>query len=121
MVGKYLRLSLEKKVKILQGILHSKFDTYKLRTPPLIVARIALKDRVDLISMMVSFDMIAKFIKIIFVCTFGSSINIARSKHECERGCAVLVEHNTLAEKTKSQIDTYSQIDKRTPGWNLNS
>ena len=46
----------EKKLKYLQYILHSKFDIYKLKTPLIIVAGIALKDRVDLISIMVPLE-----------------------------------------------------------------
>ena len=47
---------------------HSKFDIFKLKTPLIIVVGIALKDRVDLISIMVPLEVIAKNINIIFVC-----------------------------------------------------
>ena len=40
-------------MKYLQYILHSKFDKYKLKTPLIKVAGTALKDRFDLISIMV--------------------------------------------------------------------
>ena len=43
----------EKIIKYLQYILHSKFDIYKLKTPLIIVAGIALKERADLMSIMV--------------------------------------------------------------------
>ena len=42
-----------------------KIDIYKLKKPLIIVAGIALKDRVDLISIMVPLEMIAKIINII--------------------------------------------------------
>ena len=38
----------------------SKFDIYKLKTPLIIVAGISLKDRVDLISIMVPLEVIEK-------------------------------------------------------------
>ena len=41
---------MKKLMKYLQYISNSKFDIYKLKTPLIIVAGIALKDRVDLIS-----------------------------------------------------------------------
>ena len=49
-----------KSIKYLQYILNTKFDIYQLKTPLIIVAGIALKDRVDLISIMVPLEVIAK-------------------------------------------------------------
>ena len=46
-------------MKYLQYILHSKLVTYKLKTRLIIVAGIALKDRVDLISIIVPEEVIA--------------------------------------------------------------
>ena len=63
------------------------------------MAGIALSDRVDLISIMVPLEVIAKekniymYIDIILECAFGYSIIMVRPRHDCERGCAVLVEH----------------------------
>ena len=62
------------------------------------MAGILLKDQVDLISIMVPLEVIAKekkyiYIHIILECAFGYSIIMARPRHECERGCAALVEH----------------------------
>ena len=47
-------------MKYLQYILHSKFDTYELKAPLIIVAGIALRDRVDLIPIIVPLEVIAK-------------------------------------------------------------
>ena len=44
-------------MEYLQYILNSKFDIYKLKTPLITVARIALKDQDDLISIMVPLDL----------------------------------------------------------------
>ena len=60
MVKRKKRKNKWKKITIFTIHLHSKFDIYKLKTPLIIVARIALKDRVDLISIMVSLEVIAK-------------------------------------------------------------
>ena len=63
------------------------------------MAGIALKDRVDLISIMVPLEVIAKekkiyiYMNIILECAFGYSIIMARPRHECERGCVVSVVH----------------------------
>ena len=57
--------------KYLQYNLHSKFVKYKLKTPLVKVAGIALKDRVDLISIMVPLKVVANIVKIMTLCAFG--------------------------------------------------
>ena len=61
------------------------------------MAGIALKDRVDLISIMVPLEVNAKgkniYINIILESAFGYSIIMVRPRHECEKGCAVSVVH----------------------------
>ena len=53
----------------------------------------ALKDRVDLISIMVLLEVVANIVKIIFYCFWIKHNLVIRPNHECERGCEVLVEH----------------------------
>ena len=57
------------------------------------MAGIALKDRVDLISIMVPLEVVANMINIVVLL---DKHNLVRPNHECERGCAVLVEHTHI-------------------------
>ena len=58
-------------MKCLQYNLRSESDKCKLKTPLIKVARIALRDRVDLISIMVPVEVVANIISIIILCAFG--------------------------------------------------
>ena len=60
------------------------------------MAGIALKDQVDLISTMVPLAVVANIINMIIDVGFSIKHNLVRPNHECERGCAVLVEHLSL-------------------------
>ena len=60
------------------------------------MAGIALRDPVDLFSKMAPLEVAAKIIIIIINNEFyviWIQHNLIRPNHECERGCAVLVEH----------------------------
>ena len=59
-------------MKYVQCNLHSKFGEYKLRTLIINVAGIALRDQIDLVSIMVPLEVVADIININFMCFFLS-------------------------------------------------
>ena len=56
------------------------------------MAGIALEDRVELISIVVPLEVVVENYKHSIFSCFWIKRNLVRPNHECERGCAVLVE-----------------------------
>ena len=68
-------------MKYLQNNLHSKLDKYKIKTPLIKLAVIALKDRVDLISIIVPLAVIVKNYKHDIYKCFWIKHNLVRPNH----------------------------------------